>query len=299
MISLLDVPGLRRLLTSEPPFARALIDMAQKLGLNPNYILGVMSNESGLRPSIVNPQGGATGLIQFMPATAKGLGTTVEMLRQMSGVQQLEYVRRYFAPYIQRIRPGVPGDYYMAVFMPAFVGAPATTVLGEQGSSELIGGVTKGKIYDQNKGLDTDKDGKITVADVTRKIEATLRAAAQKPVLEAPDVPLVPGQGSALPLPSLPPAWRSSGAPSDLPVLRIGAKGNAVTLAQVLLSCDVITGVYTEAMAEDYVEPFQTGQGLRPDKVIGPFTWEALAAHLKDRPTEPPPRTAPDGIWKL
>lgn len=288
MITLADVPGLRRLLSLEPGFARALVNMARGLGLDPNVIAGVMSAESGLRPEAVNPNGGATGLIQFMPSTAAALGVTTSMLRSMSAVQQLEYVRRFFAPHASRIQS--VGDYYMAVFMPAFVGKPSSFVLGEKGSTEIIAGLSKGKIYEQNAGLDLDKDGKITVGDVTRKIENVMRQAQGKPVVEAPDVPLAPAPVSAPTSLSLPPPWRSSGAPFDLPVLRIGARGTAVTLVQALLGTDIVSGVYTEAMANDYVRPFQAGQGVKPDAVIGPITWMLLVEHLKERPTEPPPR---------
>ncbi len=36
-----------------------------------------MMAESGLNPKVVNRTTGATGLIQFIPKTALGLGTTV------------------------------------------------------------------------------------------------------------------------------------------------------------------------------------------------------------------------------
>jgi len=35
---------------------------------------------------------GATGLIQFMPDTAKRLGTSTEALRKMGAINQLDYV---------------------------------------------------------------------------------------------------------------------------------------------------------------------------------------------------------------
>lgn len=283
MLSFLDLPGLRKLLTKEPAFGTKMAQVAESLGLDASLIMNIMSLESGLNPQAVNPQGGATGLIQFMPETAKRLGTTVEALRQMTGVQQLDYVAKFFTPYAKSIRS--VGDYYMAVFMPAFIGASPDTVLGEKGSTELLSGtgLSKGKIYEQNKGLDVNQDGRITVADVTAKAVTRATLAAQKPRLEVAEVPLAPVDYQPKPdLPaarsSLPPAWRSSGGPSDLPVLRIGARGNAVALAQRLLKSDVVTGVYTEAMAVDYVRPFQASRGLAADGVIGPQTWEELAS---------------------
>ena len=83
MLSFLDLPGLRKLLTKEPAFGTKMAQVAESLGLDASLIMNIMSLESGLNPQAVNPQGGATGLIQFMPETAKRLGTTVEALRQM------------------------------------------------------------------------------------------------------------------------------------------------------------------------------------------------------------------------
>ncbi len=306
MISLLDVPGLRKLCVSEPAFASALAAMAEGLGLDPSYLAVVMSLESGLDPHIQNSIS-ATGLIQFTIPTAKGLGTTVDMLRQMTAVQQLEYVRRFFAPHQHSIRPNQPGDYYMTVFMPGYLGMPRDFVLGEKDSTEILPkvGASKGKIFEQNTfkgqigtGLDVNGDGKITVGDVMAKAENLAASASTRPRLEVAEVPLAPSSSPPVPRPrpvmpsaspSLPPAWRSSGGPFDLPVLRIGAKGTAVALAQLLLGSDVITGVYTEAMALDYVRPFQEAHGLGNDAVIGPQTWESLAESFKDRPTEIPP----------
>ena len=70
-----------------------------KLGIEPDWLMFVMNSESGLNPAAYNPNGGASGLIQFMPDTAKGLGTTTEALRKMSNVAQLDYVYKYFYPY--------------------------------------------------------------------------------------------------------------------------------------------------------------------------------------------------------
>ena len=70
-------------------------------------LMACMAFESGetFSPSIKNAAGsGATGLIQFMPSTAVGLDTTTAQLAQMTATEQLEYVRRYFKPYAQRIQ---------------------------------------------------------------------------------------------------------------------------------------------------------------------------------------------------
>lgn len=171
---LLDLPGLRARELAEPGFGFALAQIAERLNLDPSFIGAVMSNESGFKPEATNPSTRSTGLIQFMPATASNLGTSVDELRGMSAVDQLQFVEKYFRMAGRGIRPAVPGDYYMATFLPAFVGAPAETVLGVRGA----------KIYDQNAGLDANKDGAITVGDVWAKIDATVAAARTRPRLE-------------------------------------------------------------------------------------------------------------------
>ena len=77
-------------------FGNKVILIAQMLGINPNWIMFVMNNESGLNHTIKNPNGSATGLIQFTEATAKNLSITTAELKAMSNVQQLDYVYKYF-----------------------------------------------------------------------------------------------------------------------------------------------------------------------------------------------------------
>lgn len=275
-LSFLDIPGLRKLLTVEPSFGSAMKSLALGLGLDADAILGVMSLESGLNPQATNPTSKATGLIQWMPRTAQALGTSVDALRSMSGVEQLEYVKRYFAPHRPKIRETEPGDYYMAVFMPAFIGAPRETVLGEKGSQEILKGTgsTKGKIYEQNAGLDVNKDGRITVGDVMTKNEQRIAAARSKPPLEVAEVPLADPPPSAPEPPSHSQPWRSFGGRFDLPVLKIGAKGSAVAFVQELLS-QPVTGVFTDSTA-DAVRCFQRLRKLSDDGVVGPLTWKAF-----------------------
>lgn len=152
---------------TELEFRRGLHAMAARLGLDPRPIAGVMYLESGLSAQAVNPYSKATGLIQFMPSTARHLGTTVEALRLMTRAQQLPYVEQYFRNVLNAgKRFKTTGDYYMAVFNPGHVGKSPDFVLYSQGE----------KGYEQNKGLDKDKNGHIEVRDVTRSIDGLLAA---------------------------------------------------------------------------------------------------------------------------
>ena len=101
---------------------------------------------------------GATGLIQFMPETARNLGTTTEALSKMTRTEQLQYVDKYFQGTLKK--GGSLSDVYMSVLLPAAVGKPEDFVLFGEGGA--YGG---DRAYEQNKGLDANKDGKITKAE--------------------------------------------------------------------------------------------------------------------------------------
>lgn len=213
LLSLLDLPGLSARESAEPGFALALQGVADRLGLDPNFIGAVMSLESGYNPQAVNKQGGATGLIQFMPATATGLGTSAAALKAMTAIQQLPFVEKYYQAAGRAIHKDTPGDYYMATFLPAYVGKPAEFVIAERGMP----------IYDQNAGLDADHDGTLTVGDVWAKIDGAVAAARARPMLSidtdtekkssslpAPRAPSLPSPSLASPVPSSGPPFGSS-----------------------------------------------------------------------------------------
>jgi hypothetical protein len=148
----------------DPDFKKKLEKICNALGTTPNAMLAVMKQESGVNPAARNASGGATGLIQFMPDTARRLGTTTDELAKMDGVQQLDYVYKYYK--MTGVGDGSAGDLYMATFMPKYIGYPDHVVLGADGDSGF-----SGKVYAQNKGLDRNHDGKITVGDVKSSVQ--------------------------------------------------------------------------------------------------------------------------------
>lgn len=159
-------------------FRYALWLMAERLEGDVNAYAAVMSIESGFNPAATNPGSNATGLIQFMPSTAKQLGTSVDALRGMSAIQQLAYVEKFYAK-----AKGVtdPGTLYMLTFLPAFAYSDDSKVLGEKnGTDVLAGGLTTGKVYAANPGFDGDKDGIYTVGDVKNLARGRYNAAKAK-----------------------------------------------------------------------------------------------------------------------
>ncbi len=148
-------------------FKTKAIAVAEAVEIDVNHLMAAMAFESGesFSPAIKNAAGsGATGLIQFMPTTAVGLGTTTEKLSQMSAVDQLNFVQKYFLPY--KGKCSTLSDVYMAILWPAAVGKPETHVLFDK--------ATQPTTYSQNAGLDADHDGKITKLEAAAKVQSKL-----------------------------------------------------------------------------------------------------------------------------
>lgn len=134
--------------------------VAQKYNINQNDLLSVMARESGINPQKVNPDTNATGLIQFMPDTAQSLGTSVEELSGMSRAEQMVYVDRFFAQ--NKLRQGADlGEIYATIFLPARRTGDVIARRGEKGID----------YYTKNAGLDLDKDGIITKAELSKTAE--------------------------------------------------------------------------------------------------------------------------------
>lgn len=150
-----------------PVFRERVFWIADQLSLDPDYLMACMAWESAetFRPDIKNAAGsGATGLIQFMPATAKALGTTVSALARMTAEDQLNYVYKYFKPYKGRLKS--LSDVYMAILWPKGIGKPESYTLWNK--------ATMPTTYRQNSGLDIDKNGYITKAEAAAKVQQKL-----------------------------------------------------------------------------------------------------------------------------
>ena len=141
-------------------FLNAVGSTSERLGIDPSHLLGVISFETvgTFNPSIKNPNGSATGLIQFIEKTAKGLGTSTAALKGMTRVEQMKYVEKYLAPYKGRMKN--LGDVYMAIHWPAGVGKSDDYVMYREGSKE----------YAANRSLDLDNDGVVTRGDTLQRV---------------------------------------------------------------------------------------------------------------------------------
>jgi hypothetical protein len=157
-----------------PEFAERVRQIAGKIGCDPNHLMACMKFESGLDSRAVNRTSGATGLIQFMPRTAKGLATTTSALLAMTPVRQLDYVEKYFSWFGKLANID---DLYMAILWPAAIGKPSDYVLFRD---------SVGAYYRQNKGLDANHDGKVTKAEAAAQPRGLLERKVGPIVDDAP-----------------------------------------------------------------------------------------------------------------
>lgn len=123
-----------------------------------NYLIACMMFESNCNPQAMNKVSKAIGLIQFMPTTCKYLGVDYNVLKNASFETQLIYVQKYFEPYYKRTK--TLNDVYMAILMPKYIGASDDTNIF---ATEVQ--------YIQNKGLDINKDGKITKNEACKYVK--------------------------------------------------------------------------------------------------------------------------------
>lgn len=172
MPNLVNVLGIEN---TSKAFRKKVLKIADRLLVDPNFLMAIMSFETGatFSPSVKNAAGsGATGLIQFMSSTARSLGTTVEDLEKMTAVKQLDFVEKYFAPHKGRLLS--IEDAYMAVLYPKGIGKGKDFTLFEKPSVQ----------YRQNSGLDLNADGKITVGEACRKVSERLGTASVAGIVE-------------------------------------------------------------------------------------------------------------------
>lgn len=137
-------------------FLKKIYSIAQRLNIDPEWLMIVIYNESKFNPKAVNPYTKATGLIQFTPKTAQGLGTTVDELYKMNNLQQLDFVYKYFRTKAKNLYSLY--DLYKFTFFPISLGKPGNWVFK---SSDLAAET----VARQNKIFDLNSDGVITVVE--------------------------------------------------------------------------------------------------------------------------------------
>ncbi len=157
-----------------PEFLEKVKKISDELNCDSSDLLAVMYAESRLDSTAVNdkpirtkdgrtlPPTNATGLIQFMPQTAKEFDTNIYELKRMTPEKQLDYVEKYLKKlkkdrgFGDRSLSGA--DLYALVFLPA---RSKRDVLTSEGES----------YYDSNPGLDVNNNGRITKSDLEKIVQ--------------------------------------------------------------------------------------------------------------------------------
>lgn len=155
-----------------PEFKTKMIAVSGRLGVQPNHLMAAMAVETGgtFDPSVPNQQSGATGLIQFTQIAVDDLNRSfnldisLDKLRHMTGVEQLDYVEKHL-----RRQISIYGnlttleDVYMAILWPKAISQPNNYPLFDRGSIQ----------YKQNP-LDSNNDGQVTKAEASAKVQNSL-----------------------------------------------------------------------------------------------------------------------------
>lgn len=143
---------------------KALIELSNKLNVRPAWFMATFYHESRINTTAVNPSTNATGLIQFMPKTAKYLGTTIEDIHKMSFTEQFHYIEKYIS-YYKDISSYE--DLYLAIFYPAALNKSDYYIIGKSPpKNKAYKDMSfKEKTYILNKAMDVNKDGILNVKD--------------------------------------------------------------------------------------------------------------------------------------
>lgn len=164
---------------------RALAAMAARLGMNAADLGLIMASESGLNPHAAYPGNYAVGLNQITAVAAAPAGLTEAQRQDFPNwpvARQLPRIEQMFR-FVNgdgAFKYPHAGAIYAVNAAPSIVrkkGTGYNVVLYERG--------VDGKRYDQNAGLDTNKDGKITVGDLDEHLRAVAQRAVYKGWLAA------------------------------------------------------------------------------------------------------------------
>lgn len=237
----------------KPEEALAIADAAQGVGGTALALARVIYAESRMNPKAVNAASGAVGLIQWLPSSAKKLGTTPEKILRMSFVQQVALAERYLLAVASGTwAGGTPGlldtqfKLGAAVFYPAWRNKDPNTVL-------------PANVRAANPGIRTMGDYMDRALDASARREARYRATQDDALAEAEASPERAG--------AVRPRSDVTGAAGDPPLLSPGDPTLGGTVAKALFSIPELRAFVQERAR---AAP-QLARGLTPaqDVVLG------------------------------
>lgn len=152
---MLDLLFIEKVTENQDAFAAKVIDISSKLGINPNWLMLTMFLESGLNSRRINGIG-AIGLIQFLPSTYRDTwGLTADDLLNISNVDQLDYVYKFYEPAAGKLKSYV--DLHIFAFWPI-------AVIANKPDSYIfqLDTLPADVVARQNAPIDINKDNQIT-----------------------------------------------------------------------------------------------------------------------------------------
>ncbi|HMS52377.1 MAG TPA: transglycosylase SLT domain-containing protein [Chitinophagales bacterium] len=141
-------------------FSNKVYKVAADLTIEPDWIMAVIDSESEFHPTISNRNNsGAKGLIQFMDFTLRELGYKK---LPTNPINQLDLVKAYLFEATEKYgKINSVADLKIAILYPKALNKPNSHVLWKKRSAG----------YHQNRGLDANKDGMVTVLDIERSLQ--------------------------------------------------------------------------------------------------------------------------------
>ena len=159
----------KKLIGGDEDFLESVKEISEKRGINQSEFLGLMASESSLDPKAVNKDTGATGLIQFLPEVAESLGTTTDKILEMSRAEQVKLIDKYFDMNKLPDNP-TAGQLKTNVLMPAYTDKDDDFELMTKFKKFTDGEAGNPNTFSQNKGLDYNEDGFVTVGEAGESI---------------------------------------------------------------------------------------------------------------------------------
>jgi hypothetical protein len=145
--------------TNKEAFIEKVKTISKKLGIDPDWLMAAMWLESGIKSDAVN-EIGCVGLIQFCPITYSDTwGLTQSYLKNMSNVDQLDYVYKYLVAQNKTFNNSGKiksySDLHALIFFPKAVQFKNKQILE-------YGNLSAEQVAKANKAIDLNKDLQIT-----------------------------------------------------------------------------------------------------------------------------------------
>jgi len=168
-------------------FYKKLIKVCANAMVKPEDVLLIMTLESGLNPAAVNKNGGAAGLVQFMPFILRNVHKYKpeqfqnRKFNELSGLEQLDFIETHLKTLSRGGKIKSAAQLYIGNFYPVALYTsgvqsmnPEAVVVEKNPTKQRYKTVkieSEANAYRQNTVLDYDKDGRITYGDIDMKMK--------------------------------------------------------------------------------------------------------------------------------